>query len=139
MGSDRASKAETIRTQVQRVTARTNKSHVSTFGDASFENEPFGDFEYRGNSSLGFAGSIHDAVNVRDIPLQLAYHLWEAATDEIKKSAAFRQLQEVVVGRKADENVFDSIAEKACSNGSYGCSHNLKNVRSDLKDLQCHK
>merc|ERR1712070_487290 len=50
--SDLGNLHESIETQVTRVTARTNKSHVTTFGDKSFEKEPFSNFELRSNNSL---------------------------------------------------------------------------------------
>jgi len=135
--SDLGTKTETIKTQVERVSSRTNKSHVTTFGDTSFENEPFNNFEsnLRSDQASFISGSLQDAMDVRDIPLRLAYHRWEAATFEAEKTAAFKRLQEVVTARQGDVDVFDKIARKVCN----GCSHHLMNERQDLTDLQCHK
>merc|ERR1712026_176699 len=85
--SDLGTKTETIKTQVERVSSRTNKSHVTTFGDTSFENEPFNNFEsnLRSDQASFISGSLQDAMDVRDIPLRLAYHRWEAATSEAEK------------------------------------------------------
>eukprot|EP00933_Yihiella_yeosuensis_P083020 TRINITY_DN9709_c0_g5_i1.p1 TRINITY_DN9709_c0_g5~~TRINITY_DN9709_c0_g5_i1.p1 ORF type:complete len:497 (+),score=81.90 TRINITY_DN9709_c0_g5_i1:98-1588(+) len=44
---DSAVGSETLRDQIQRVTNRTNKSHVLSFGDTSIEDEPIQNFELR--------------------------------------------------------------------------------------------
>jgi legumain len=141
--SDLGDLSETIKTQVERVTARTNKSHVMTFGDKSFEDEPFSNFELRSRASLEsvaplFPLSENGAWDVRDIPLQTAYYQWESEKDDWRKQAAFAKLERVLAGRREDEKLFTKVAESVCHGQGYGCSYSLQKQRHDSKDLACH-
>lgn len=141
--SDLADPSETIQTQVQRVTERTSKSHVMTFGDKSFESEPFSDFEDRGDASLTSVvdmapASADGAWDVRDIPLQTAYHNWAAATDASGKAFAFGELQRAVEARRADEELFVKVTFTVCKGMPSGCSDSLQTARHESKDLMCH-
>merc|ERR1712050_189137 len=61
---------ETLKTQIERVTARTNKSHVMVFGDTSFESEAIGKFEaIRAPQQPATSTSAQDNADVRDLPL----------------------------------------------------------------------
>jgi len=133
---------ESISTQVERVTERTTKSHVMTFGDTSFEAEPLGNFEASGNSaSLLTSDPIANegALNARDIPMHTAFYKWERAEAGWPKAAAFRELQEIIAARTADEDLFSSITKQICSAASHGCVYNLQKAQYDLKDMRCHR
>jgi legumain len=138
--SDLHQQSETIRTQVQRVTARTNKSHVSTFGDTSFEDEPFGDFELRVQPQRANVVSSHDesAMDVRDIPLLTAQYKMQHAATQWEKEAATKALQAIVAARKADDALFASIAHKVC-NDDHRCGTEILERKADMVDMDCHK
>jgi legumain len=145
--SDRQTKSETIKTQVGLVTKRTNKSHVMTFGDVSFESEPFGNFELRGEAASSGdvvvpqlpADSMDGAWDVRDIPLKLAYRNWQSATDAWAKKAAFDKLQRVTAGRAADEEVFRKMSASICKGQPYGCSYSIQHAHHEMTEMECHK
>merc|ERR1711981_811394 len=82
-----------------------------------------------------FADSAWD---VRDIPLQTAYHNWEAAKDAWGKAAAFGQLQRAIEARRADEELFVKVTSTVCKGMPYGCSDSLQNAHHESKDLMCH-
>jgi len=145
--SDRQTKSETIKTQVGLVTKRTNKSHVMTFGDVSFESEPFGNFELRGEEASSGdvvvpqlpADAMDGAWDVRDIPLKLAYRNWQSATDAWAKKAAFDKLQRVTAGRAADEEVFRKMSASICKGQPYGCSYSIQHAHHEMTEMECHK
>jgi len=136
--------SEAIKEQVARVTARTTKSHVSTFGDGSFEGRPIGGFE-----SLAAGAPVPaatwlpvgdaDAVSVRDIPVRAAYYAWERAAAEAQRGPAWDRLQRVVAGRRADEELFHAVAKQACKGGGLGCTEGIERAQLELQDMDCHR
>lgn len=145
--------SETITQQVSAVTARTYKSHVSTFGDSSFESEPFGNFvfsQYEPDLTVDDPvpndGQYHDSMDVRDIPMQVAH--WRAMhAEDAEKEAAWNYYHEIMNGRKADDAVFMKIIEGACSNALSlpilnECIAKMHGRDPDMESdsaLQCHK
>eukprot|EP00929_Paragymnodinium_shiwhaense_P005808 TRINITY_DN1081_c0_g3_i1.p1 TRINITY_DN1081_c0_g3~~TRINITY_DN1081_c0_g3_i1.p1 ORF type:complete len:479 (+),score=128.69 TRINITY_DN1081_c0_g3_i1:58-1437(+) len=137
--TDKSGGGETIKDQVAKVTTRTSKSHVSTFGDTSFVNEPIGNFELRAvNASVdGTLGS--NAINTRDIPLRLAMAKYESAETEIARTRALHELQTIIAAREADERLFKTFATKVCDGQGLGCDQALMNKKHDSTDLACHQ
>lgn len=141
--SDIGDLQESIETQVKRVTTRTSKSHVTTFGDKSFQKEPFSNFELRSISSIDsmmpLALAFEDSAwDVRDIPLQTAYYRWEVEKDIWRKQVAFTKLKQVIAGRAEDEELFAKLAASVCKGKPSGCSDDLQKQRHYSKDLGCH-
>jgi len=132
---------ESIAEQVKRVTKRTFKSHVSTFGDTSFEEESIGTFELTQtvNSASPLPDSSAGAVNIRDIPLRLAYNAWEQAETESQKLKAWEHLKSVVAAREADEQLFQKIANRSCAGVGNGCTYSMLHSKHDMKDMECHR
>lgn len=135
--------SETIQEQLARVTKRTNLSHVSSFGDTTFGDEPVSNFVKRSvqiADERPFAvGSEAASWDVRDIPLHQAYFKWAAASGAAKQ-AAWTELQTVVTDRAADEATFNEVAKRACKgSGLYGCNTGIKENRHTMKDAECHK
>jgi len=101
---------------------------------------PIGKFE------LGRSGDPVDesraetagGMDVRDIPLQIAYAKWNDAKTEAEKKAAWEELVKVVANRKADEELFDRIVNEACRGIGFGCAQNLKESHHTLVDQDCH-
>jgi len=131
--------SETIKTQVQRVTKRTTKSHVTTFGDLKIESETIGNFE-SANPFVGaeLADSEVGAYNARDIPLHTAYWQYAHTTCPKAKAAAWNKLQTIVENRKADEALFTAVKNRACE-GLHGCTEEMTHSRMTLKDNTCHR
>lgn len=136
--------SESLKEQVRRVTARTTKSHVTTFGDRSFEDESIGKFELapagaqREAMAAAAGAAAEGAIDVRDIPLRMAYYAWERSASGRERALAWDQLQRVVAARKADEALFASIAGRACEGAGYGCAHGVMHGRHELRDAACH-
>ncbi|CAE8609343.1 unnamed protein product, partial [Polarella glacialis] len=135
--------SETIREQVKRVKKRTDKSHVSQFGDSSFEDEPAGGFLLQdtqpGSSAPLPAGHEGNRFSVRDIGLQTAWHGWNSARHE-EKAEAWQELQQVVAARAADEALFDAVVRAACgSKAGPRCIPEMKEAQLDMKDVHCHR
>lgn len=131
---------ETLKTQIERVTKRTNKSHVMVFGDTSFESETIGNFENR-LQQLPSSDSSSDGndVDVRDLPLKQAIWLWDHAENEQTKVAAAQQMERIVVGRLEDTAVFGGIVKQTCDGADWlECIDHLSNARSALQDTECH-
>jgi len=132
--------AETVAEQVRLVTKRTNKSHVTQFGDRSVADEPIGRFELDSDVSavaeLSTLGG--SAVDVRDIPKHLTYMKWQAQTEETSKAAAWREHLEVLQAREADELVFKGIISEACRSDET-CVQSAGSSKHDIMDGQCHK
>jgi legumain len=138
--SDRgAYQTETIKDQVQRVTKRTNKSHVTTFGDTSIESEHFGNFELLNAappSDMPFDEA--SAVEVREIPLVIARYKYKHANSPTEKAEASKELKSVLAARKADDEVFGNIVQRLCGN-SKDCVDELQQKRFDMVDVDCHQ
>lgn len=134
---------ESIREQVARVTARTTKSHVMTFGDESFETEHIGKFEEAREAeeaqAVAVTMSTEGAVDIRDIPLRQAYYAWERSPSGRGRAAAWEALQAVVASRKADEELFYRIAKSACKGAGYGCTYGMQHDRHHMRDAACHR
>lgn len=137
---------ESIKEQVQRVTTRTTKSHVMTFGDHSFEDEPIGDFErtlgLRGRArAVAAPASNEGAVSVREIALQQAFEQWRRAQGTAGEKAAYQRLRAVMAMRDADDGLFKRLAERACTTSEgplLGCMDRLEEQRLVMKDHSCH-
>jgi len=132
---------ESIAEQVKRVTKRTTKSHVSTFGDASFEDEAIGTFELAqaANTAPPLPDSSAGAVDIRDIPLRLAYAAWERAGAEYEKTKAWEKFKTVVAAREADQQLFQKIADRSCAGVGYGCAYSMIHSKHEMKDMECHR
>lgn len=134
---------ESIKTQVERVTTRTSKSHVSTFGDKSFENEPIGNFQSSQVSAAPVAAPVvtsGSAVDVRDIPLYTARYRYEQAVTAQQKLDAFKALQSILESRKSDDTNFASMVSKMCAETNWaGCEQKLLTGNSVMQDPACHK
>jgi legumain len=133
---------ESLKTQVQRVTARTAKSHVTTFGDKSFESEVIGHFEVGAEAQkvapvdpLELDGN---AINTRDIHVEYYRMRAEMAESSAEREEAEKDLAKAVADRTADFEAFGSIARRACEGGNYGCDHYVMNSQEDLKNFACH-
>merc|ERR1712048_1226431 len=77
-------------------------------------------------------------MDVRDIPLQLAYYRWESAETESEKKAAFADLQTIISNRASDERLFERIARKVCQGAAYGCIDSLQNAKYEAQETLCH-
>jgi legumain len=136
--SDLGDSSETIQTQVERVTKRTSKSHVMTFGDLSLESESIGSFlASPALSAAAESPRAGTAYNVRDIPLHTAYSRW-ARAEAHEKAREYEALERVVANRAADEAVFGSFAQGVCGDLA-GCGSSLASSKMQLKDYDCHK
>lgn len=131
---------ETFATQAQRVVARTTKSHVMTFGDKSFINEPLGNIQFEAmEASMSPTGRKEGgAVNVRDIHLEYYRARWLSAT-ESEKDGAWMQFQKAHADRENDKRIFMSIAERACTDTNATCAESIQTWRLPLENLDCHK
>lgn len=149
---------ESIRDQVQKATARTDQSHVSLFGDTSFESEAIGGFLFGGNEgerrgerrgSWNLRGaempkadvktwSAGGAVDARDISLHTAYQKWAAARN-VDKEAAWIQFRDVVESRDADDAFFKALASEIQSRIPTGFAVRLQEQELTMKDSECHR
>jgi legumain len=130
--------SETLAEQIDRVTKRTNESHVETFGDKSFINEPIGNFENKLQNPLEDKGG-RNSIDARDIDVHQAYEAWAAARSSHDKAAAWKTFMAVTAARAADEELFTSIVSKACRDASLPqCAQSFSNAQSQLKDIDCH-
>ena len=59
-------KSETFRSQISKITKQTDKSHVCSFGDKSFEDEKIGNVE-TASLSVSPSDAAQGAVDARDI------------------------------------------------------------------------
>eukprot|EP00419_Tripos_fusus_P065470 CAMPEP_0172930270 /NCGR_PEP_ID=MMETSP1075-20121228/218903_1 /TAXON_ID=2916 /ORGANISM="Ceratium fusus, Strain PA161109" /LENGTH=482 /DNA_ID=CAMNT_0013791579 /DNA_START=126 /DNA_END=1571 /DNA_ORIENTATION=- len=132
---------ESIAEQVKRVTKRTFKSHVSTFGDVSFESEPIGNFELAQATKVAspLPDSNAGAVDIRDVPLHLAYAAWERAETKQQKQMAWNRLQTVVAARAADEQLFQKIVNRSCDRAGFGCDYGMIHGKHTIRDFECHR
>jgi len=132
--------SETLGEQFKRVKARTNKSHVMSFGDNSFKDEPIGNFQ-EGESAVPVVpapAGDNGAIGVRDISVQTAFHRWKAARNPEDKAAAWQEYQRVIDARAADEAVFEEVVQEACAESGPSCVTEVQAQREDLKDMECH-
>eukprot|EP00438_Fugacium_kawagutii_P012636 Skav215591 [mRNA] locus=scaffold666:132200:133360:+ [translate_table: standard] len=131
--------SETFRSQISKVTKRTNQSHVCSFGDKSFETEPIGDIEAEAMTAMSdvpVSGASQD-VDARDIYVFQAFRAWQGATGELKDQAWTRLVQ-TMNDRQRDDQLFAKIGEMACGQEPE-CQHKILSDRSkDLKDMDCH-
>jgi len=130
---------ETVKQQVERVTNRTSKSHVTTFGDLSLERETIGTFEVREALLKASVEAMPSGTgyDVRDIPLHTAYSRWARAEAQDKKRE-YDTLQRIVANRAADEAIFSSFAQRACGELE-GCSSRMASAKLSMGDYECHK
>jgi legumain len=130
--------SETLAQQIDRVTKRTNKSHVESFGDKSFINEPIGNFEHKLQNRLDNTVT-GNSVDARDIDVHQAYEAWADARSSHDKRVAWQKLMAITAARTADEELFASIVSKACSDASIPqCAQSFSSAQSQLKDIDCH-
>eukprot|EP00405_Crypthecodinium_cohnii_P037448 CAMPEP_0206550038 /NCGR_PEP_ID=MMETSP0325_2-20121206/14776_1 /ASSEMBLY_ACC=CAM_ASM_000347 /TAXON_ID=2866 /ORGANISM="Crypthecodinium cohnii, Strain Seligo" /LENGTH=404 /DNA_ID=CAMNT_0054049703 /DNA_START=85 /DNA_END=1295 /DNA_ORIENTATION=+ len=129
--------SETVKQQVTKVTARTNKSHVTTFGDLSLESETIGNFEVAEALKSSLSTDEGTGYDVRDIMLHTAYWRWVQAAEK-DKAAAWNDLERIVSNRKADEELFASVTRNACGE-LRGCTEQMAFDKHDLKDNECHQ
>jgi legumain len=136
--------SESLATQVRRVTARTSKSHVTTFGDKSFTSENIGNFELGETDITSLSPAFVDggAVNARDIHLQYYQARWAVANTTADKAEAWKHIQKTLADHKDDVSIFTNIARRACEGPegtNAGCFDEIKTGKDELKDLDCHK
>lgn len=134
--------SESFRTQVQRVTARTIKSHVTIFGDKSFEDEHIGDFEsaLAGKIDLQPMDLVGGAVDAREIHLHYYQSLWREAVNATEKAIAWKHLQKALTDREADVQTFSQIAVKACEGEKIkDCASRMSKTKMEMKNMQCHQ
>merc|ERR1719277_1064943 len=130
---------ETLGTQIQRVTVRTNQSHVLSFGDKSFESEPIGNIiESVGARKLPRAAD-ENSIDARDIDVHLAYEAWARAKTHEEKAAAWKWFMTIAAARAEDKMVFEGMVKQACADVNlYRCVETFQNEEKDLKDMVCH-
>merc|ERR1712066_1121900 len=130
----------TLGTQIQRVTVRTNKSHVLSFGDKSFESEPIGNIiESVGARKLPRTADDENSIDARDIDVHLAYEAWARAKTHEEKAAAWKWFMTIAAARAEDKMVFEGMVKQACSDVNlYRCVETFQNDEKDLKDMVCH-
>ncbi|CAJ1386680.1 unnamed protein product [Effrenium voratum] len=130
---------ETFKSQIAKVTKLTNKSHVCSFGDKSFEEEAIGKVEAEalGASEVSVAATA-GAVDARDVYVTQAYWAWQQATG-VAKETAWQRLVGTMRDREADEKLFQGIASRACKE-MHGkeCQEQLLSTRREINDLECH-
>lgn len=144
---------ETISGQIDRVTTRTDKSHVCTFGDVSFKTEPVADFK-RSEVVIRDEEKALGSVDSRDIPLFTATYNYEHAKGTEAKDVAWSRLQEVKTDREADEAVFHLLATSTCKGNErtlkrwdftkrdfeeVDCEEAIISEKRQMKDSDCHK
>ena len=71
----------------EQVTKLTNKSHVCSFGDKSFEDEAIGKVEASALKASGSVAATSGAVDARDIYVTQAYWAWQNSEGEAKDKA----------------------------------------------------
>jgi len=128
--------SETFKSQISKITKLTNKSHVCSFGDKSFENEVIGDVE----AALGVTveQTPVGSVDVRDLYVQQAFWTWSNAADADKESA-WKKFVQVMKSREADDAIFQSITSTACSDvNKIDCQQKLLGDQNELKEVECH-
>mmetsp|Transcript_89049 Transcript_89049/g.157742 ORF Transcript_89049/g.157742 Transcript_89049/m.157742 type:complete len:491 (+) Transcript_89049:91-1563(+) len=130
--------AETLGEQFKKVKARTNKSHVMSFGDTSFLAEPIGNFEEGEVPGASASAGDNGAIGVRDISLHTAWHRWEAARSPKDKALAWQEYQRVKDARTADEALFEEVVQEACLLSGPSCVADIQARQEDLKDMECH-
>jgi len=130
--------SETFKTQIKKVTNLTDKSHVCSFGDKSFENEAIGDVEAIAALTAAPVEGPRGSMDVRDIYVNQAFWAWSNAAPE-QKAAAEQKLMQVMQSRRADDAMFQSIAQKACADvNKFECEKKLLGAQHDLKEVDCH-
>merc|ERR1712013_669262 len=124
---------ETLATQIQRVTVRTNKSHVLSFGDKSFESEPIGNIiESMGARKLPSVADDENSIDARDIEVHLAYEAWARAKTHEEKDAAWKWFMTIAAARAEDKMVLEGMVKQACSDVNlYGCVETFQNEEKD--------
>jgi len=117
-----------------------NKSHVETFGDKSFESEVIGHFEFGAAMVTDPmpADVLAGAVDSRDIHLQYYQNRYNLATTSEEKAKALKELEHAIADRKADVDVFWTIAKHACNGAGMGCDENLMKSRQEMQHTACH-
>mmetsp|Transcript_41185 Transcript_41185/g.93109 ORF Transcript_41185/g.93109 Transcript_41185/m.93109 type:complete len:544 (-) Transcript_41185:244-1875(-) len=134
---------ETIGQQVKNVTALTAKSHVTEYGDSSFDGEVIGHFEGSvdgGRTGLTL-GETKDggAVNSRDVEVHLAYYkVLRATTAEARKKAE-AALAVLLASRAEVDAKFQKIADLAAKGDESKAEELLEGQVTDLKNAVCHK
>ena len=134
--------SETFHSQISKVTKLTNKSHVCSFGDKSFENEAIGNVELPALPALvSEEPSSDSSVDARDIYVSQAFWAWQNAPEEMK-SKAWTRLVSIINDRERDNQLFAKIGQKACADASQvhpdECQKKMLGDRSELKDMECH-
>ncbi|CAK8996174.1 Vacuolar-processing enzyme delta-isozyme (Delta-VPE) (Asparaginyl endopeptidase delta-VPE) [Durusdinium trenchii] len=133
--------SETFRSQISKVTKLTNKSHVCSFGDKSFEDEAIGRVEGALISDV-FSDSSKGAVDARDIYVTQAYWAWQnAAVDQ--KEKAWARFVGIVNDRERDDQLFATMGRQACAGSTKvqldECQQSILGDRAEMKDMDCHK
>ncbi|CAK8988586.1 unnamed protein product [Durusdinium trenchii] len=132
--------SETFRSQISKVTKLTNKSHVCSFGDKSFEDEAIGRVEGALISDV-FSDSSKGAVDARDIYVTQAYWAWQnAAVDQ--KEKAWARFVGIVNDRERDDQLFATMGRQACGSTKVQldeCQQSILGDRAEMKDMDCHK
>lgn len=121
-------KTETIGQQVDKVTARTTKSHVTQFGTTSFRSMAVSDFLGTHNTKIVTPGQekidMAKAVDSRDIKLHYLIH--KHAREMNDNSMA--ELNQEIIERKMFDDIFETIQ---------GFHSDVE--RADDTDFDCYK
>lgn len=82
--------------------------------------------------------SSPNAVDARDIYVSQAYWAWMNAPAD-QKDAAWQTFSAVVASREKDNQLFQTIASKACADvNKLNCQESLLSDQGDLEDMDCH-
>ena len=135
-------KSETFRSQISKVTKLTNKSHVCSFGDESFEDETIGSVETASSLSASPSDTAQGAVDARDVYLTQAMWAWQHATDKESKQKAWTRVTGIMKDREADEALFAGLAAAACADVNperlVQCQHKFLHERMEMTHMDCH-
>ncbi|CAE7765034.1 Lgmn, partial [Symbiodinium microadriaticum] len=114
-------KSESFRSQISKVTKLTDKSHVCSFGDKSFEDEKIGSVETT-SLSVSPSDAAQGAVDARDIYVTQAMWAWQHAADWESKQKAWKRLVGIMKDQEADEK---KILSERMEMTHMDCHHEL--------------
>ena len=134
-------KSETFRSQISKITKQTDKSHVCSFGDKSFEDEKIGNVE-TASLSVSPSDAAQGAVDARDIYITQAMWAWQHAADWDAKQKAWKRLAGIMKDQEADEALFAGMAAAACADVNpehlIQCQKKILSERMEMTQMDCH-